>query len=468
MRLSHDPLKISVRFDDPNLVSRAGLVPVMSLAERAGFYALARRHVAVAGKCGVNAEAKIGCLVAGMAAGADSIDDMDVLRHGAMPEVFAGVRAPSTLGSFLRSFTWGNVAQLGKVNRELLAELARRAPLLPGAETLAFVDIDSTQRRVYGHKKQGAAFGHTKISGKTVLVRGLNALAATVSTPRSAPVIAATRLRGGSANTARGAASFAAEAIGTARAAGCTGIIVARMDSGYYGAAVCRAVRRAGAFFSVTARLDAAVKAAIAAIPDGAWTPIRYPNALWDDQLGCWASDAEVAETPYTAFASKKGQAVTARLIVRRVRDQNRKAAAGQGALFPVWRYHPVFTDSPFILVQAEEQHRDHAEVEQVFADWTDGPMAHLPSGSFAASAAWTALAAIACNLLRAAGCLASAYHARARGATIRADLIDVAARAARRGRGNLILHLPRYWHREPEWLSLFEAACGPPRARAA
>src|SRR5260370_41653155 len=141
MRLSHDPLKISASFDDPNLVSRAGLVPVMSLAERAGLYALARGGVAITGKCGVNAEVKIGCLVAGMAAGADSIDDMDLLRHGAMPQVFSGVRAPSTLGSFLRSFTFGNVAQLGKVNRELLAELARRAPLRPGAETRAFVAI---------------------------------------------------------------------------------------------------------------------------------------------------------------------------------------------------------------------------------------------------------------------------------------------------------------------------------------
>jgi len=468
MRLSHDPMKISASFDDPNLVSRAGLVPVMSLAERAGLYALARRRVAITGKCGVNAEVKIGCLVAGMAAGADSIDDMDLLRHGAMAQVFAGVRAPSTLGSFLRSFTWGNALQLGKVSRELLAELARRAPLLPGADSLAFVDVDSTQKRVYGHKKQGAAFGHTKIQGKTVLVRGLNALAATVSTPEAAPVIAATRLRGGSANTARGAAGFAAEAIGAARAAGCTGIIVARMDSGYYSAAVCQAVRRAGARFSITARLDPAVKAAIAGIPQDAWTAIKYPEAIWDDQLRCWVSDAEIAETEYTAFASKKGQAVTARLIVRRVRDKNPQAGAGQGELFPAWRYHPVFTDSPFVVIQAEAQHRDHAKVEQVFADWTDGPMAHLPSGSFAANAAWVACAAITHNLLRAAGCLASTAHARARGTTIRRDLIDVAARTARRGRGHLTLHLPQYWHREAEWLSLFEAACGPPRARAA
>ena len=416
----------------------------------------------------MNADLKIGCLVAGMAAGADSIDDMDLLRHGAMPDLFGGVRAPSTLGSFLRSFTWGNVRQLERAGRELLAELARRAPLLPGADQLAFVDVDSMQRRVYGRQKQGTAFGHTKIQGKTVPVRGLNALAATICTPQAAPVIAATRLRGGSANTARGAASFTGEAISTARAAGCTATIVARADSGLYGAAFTSACRRAGAYFSVTARMDPAVKAAIASIPEDAWTPIRYPRAIWDDQLRAWVPDAEVAEIPYTAFASKKGQAVTARLIVRRVRDLNPKAAEGLGELFPVWRYHPVFTDSPFGLVQAEAQHRDHAVVEQVFADWTDGPMAHLPSGSFAANAAWLTLAAISGNLVRAAGCLASAAHARARGATIRRDLIDVAARTARRGRGHLVLHLPAYWHREAEWLSLFEAACGPPRARAA
>jgi len=384
-----------------------------------------------------------------------------------MPELFGGVRAPSTLGSFLRSFTWGNVRQLEAAGRELLAELARQAPLLPGADVLAFVDIDSMQRRVYGHKKQGAAFGHTKIQGKTVLVRGLNTLAATVCTPQAAPVITGTRLRGGSANTARGAASFAAEAIGAARSCGCTGTIVTRADSGFYNAAFIAACRRAGAYFSVTARMDPAVTAAIAAIPEDAWTAIRYPRAIWDDQLRAWISDAEIAEIAYTAFTSKKGQAITARLIVRRVRDLNRKAAGGQGELVPVWRYHPVFTDSPFTMLQAEEQHRDHAVVEQVFADWTDGPMAHLPSGSFAANAAWLTCAAISANLIRAAGCLASAFHARARGATIRAHLIDVAARTARRGRGHLTLHLPQDWHRQAELLNLFEAACGPP-ARAA
>jgi hypothetical protein len=468
VRLLHALAKTVASFDDPHLVSHAGLVPVMALAERAGLGELVAEHVRPGGDCGVNARLKVPALVAGMVAGADSIDDMDVLRHGAMGALFGGIRAPSTLGSHLRSYTWGNVSQLEKAGRGFLAELARRAPLLPGADVLAFVDIDSMQKRVYGHAKQGAKFGHTKIQGKSVLVRGLNALAAVISTPIAAPVIGATRLRGGNAGSARGAASLAAQAIAAAREAGCTGMIITRMDSAYYNAAVINAVRAQGARFSVTVPMNSSVRAAIAAIPEGAWTAIRYPQAIFDDQLDCWISDAEVAETEYTAFTSKKkGQAVTARLIVRRVRDQNKKAPAGQGELFPAWRHHAVFTDSPFGLVQAETQHRGHAIVEQVFADVTSGPLAHLPSGHFAANAAWLSIAAMAHNLLRAAGSLASLPFAKARAATIRRDLIAVAARTARHGRGSLTLHLPEGWHREREWLNLWDAACGPPAAAA-
>jgi hypothetical protein len=463
----HSLARTYASFDDPNLVSHAGLVPVMALAERAGLAGLVAEHVRPGGECGVNAPLKVACLVAGMAAGADSIDDMGLLRHGAMSTLFGGIRAPSTLGSHLRCYTWGNVSQLEKAAREFLRELARRAPLLPGAETLAFIDIDSVQKRVYGHKKQGARFGHTKIQGKSLVVRGLNALAAVVSTPLSAPVIAATRLRGGNAASARGAASLAARAIGTARDCGCTGTIVVRLDSAFYNAAVIGAVRRGGARFSVTVPMNASIRAAIAAIPDDAWTAIKYPHAIWDDQVGAWVSDAEVAETGYTAFASKKGQAATARLVVRRVRDLNKQAGAGQDELFPAWRYHAVFTDSPFELVQAEGQHRDHAVVEQVFADVTSGPLAHMPSGVFTANAAWLSIAAMAHNLLRAAGALASLPFAKARAATIRRDLIAVAARTARHGRGHLTLHLPEGWHREHEWLTLLAAACGPPAAAA-
>jgi len=467
VRLLHSLAKTHAMFDDPNLVSHAGLVPVMALTHRAGLPDLVAEHVRPGGECGVNAHLKVPALIAGMAAGADSIDDMDVLRHGAMDVLFGGVRAPSALGSHLRSYTWGNVSQLEKAGREFLAELARRAPLLPGAETLAFIDIDSMQKRVYGHQKQGARFGHTKIQGKQVLVRGLNALAAVISTPLSAPVIAATRLRGGNAASARGAASLAVQVITTARECGCTGMIIVRMDSAYYNAAVIGAVRGKGARFSVTVPMNTSIRAAIAAIGEENWIPIRYPQAIWDDQLDAWISDAGVAEVEYTAFASKKDQAVTARLIVRRVRDLNKKAAAGQDELFPVWRYHAVFTDSPYGLVQAEGQHRDHAVVEQVFADVASGPLAHMPSGVFAANAAWLSIAAMAHNLVRAAGALASLPFAKARGATIRRDLIAVAARTARHGRGCLTLHLPEGWHREQEWLNLWDAACGPPAAAA-
>jgi Transposase DDE domain group 1 len=467
VRLLHDLAKIHAAFDDPNLVSRAGLVPVMALAQRAGLAGLVGEHVCIGHQCGVNPQVKVPAVVAGMAGGADSIDDLDLLRHGAMTRLFGGVRAPSTLGSFLRSFTWGNVLQLEKAGREFLVELGRRAPLLPGKGVLAFVDIDSMQKRVYGHKKQGAGFGHTKIQGKSLLIRGLNALAATITTPLGAPVVAATRLRGGTAGSSRGAAWFAKQAVASARGAGCSGTLVVRADSAFYSAAFTGAVRAAGAFFSVTVQMNPHVQAAIARIPESAWVPIKYPRAVWDDQLGRWVSNAEVAETAYTAFTSKKGQAITARLIVRRVKDLSHQAAHGQDELFTAWRYHAVFTDSPFVLLQAEEHHRDHAIVEQVFADWADGPLAHLPSGLFPANAAWLALAAIAHNLLRAAGSLASLAYAKARGATLRRDLIDVAARTARHGRGEITLHLPDGWHREAEWMNLFKATTGPPAAAA-
>jgi hypothetical protein len=467
VRLSHAIARTRALFDDPHLVSHAGLVPVMALAERAGLSDLVAEHVRPRGECGANPHLKVACLVAGMAAGADSIDDMGALRHGAMRAVFGGIRAPSTLGSHLRAYSFGNVSQLEKVSRRLLVRLAREARLLRGGEYLAFVDIDSSQKRVYGYAKQGARFGVTKIASKQVKVRGLNPLVAAVSTPDSAPVIAATRLRGGNAASVRGAASLAYGAIATARRAGCTGLVIVRMDSAYYAGEVIAAIRRQGARFSVTAPSNSRVMAAIAGIAEDAWTPIKYPRALWDDQLGCWVSEAEVAETAHTAFEQSKAGAVTARLIVRRVRDQNKKAAGGMDELFPAWRYHAVFTDSPFETVQAEADHRDHAIIEQVLADLYDGPLAHLPSGKFTANAAWLSIAAIAHNLLRAAGALASRALAKARSATIRRDLVAVPARTARHGRGRITLHLPQGWHREREWLNLFEAACGPPATAA-
>lgn len=218
MRLAHDPMKTRASFEDPDLVSRAGLVPVMSLAERAGLEARVRRHVRIAAAAGVNADLKAGAWWPVLSARgqhrghgrAPARRDGRGVRRGP-GSVDAGI-VPALLHLRERPPTGG-------CGPGLLAELARRAPLLPGAGVLAYVDIDSMQRRVYGHKKQGAAFGHTKIQGKTVLVRGLSALAATISTPLAAPVNAGTRLRGGSAASARGAASFAAEAVRPARPA---------------------------------------------------------------------------------------------------------------------------------------------------------------------------------------------------------------------------------------------------------
>jgi len=376
MRLSHGVPVRSAVFDEPNLVSHAGLVPAMGLASRGGLIELVDRHLTVPGGPGHAAGLKVSALVGGMVAGADSITDMALLRHGAMPGLFTGVRAPSTLGTFLRSFKFGHVRQLDAVAARFLAGLAGYAPLLPATSEVTFVDIDDTVRSTYGYAKQGAGYGY---SG----VKGLNAFLAIASTPSSAPVIAATRLRKGSANSARGAARLVADALVTTRSCGGTGLVVLRADSAFYGRDVIAAARRGGARFSITARKDRAVTAAINAIPDTAWTTIRYPKAVFDEELRQWVSDAEVAEIPFTAFASRgKTQQVTARLIVRRVRDANpaHVVANAQGELFPVWRHHAVFTDSPRPMLTAETDHRRHAIIEQVIADLKDGALAHLPS----------------------------------------------------------------------------------------
>ncbi|WP_211370948.1 transposase, partial [Nonomuraea turkmeniaca] len=277
MKFSHTASRTQAIFDDEHVISYAGLAPALRLAERCGLERLVGEHVALGAAEGVNAPAKVTSIVAGMACGADSIDDLDLLRHGGMDKMFTGIRAPSTLGSFVRVFTGGNVRQLDKVARQMLAALAAHTPLLPGKDMLAFLDIDSMQRRTYGHAKQGSGFGHTKIQGKSVLVRGLNALTVTLSTPLSAPVVAASRLRGGTAGSARGAASVVRESIGTARQAGCTGTLILRGDSAFYSNEVIAACRDNDTRFSVTAKLDPKVKAAIATISEDTWNSIKYP-----------------------------------------------------------------------------------------------------------------------------------------------------------------------------------------------
>lgn len=451
-------------FDDPNLVSAAGLVPVMLLAESAGLHELVAEHVATLSP---NPVVKTTGVVAGMLAGADCIDDLDLLRHGAMARLFAGVRAPSTLGSYLRSFSHGHVQQLDAVSARFLAGLTSRVPdLIAGgaAGGVAFVDVDDTIREVHGHAKQGAAFGY---SG----VRGLNAQLACVSTPLTAPVIAAARLRKGSAASGKGGGRLLAQAIRTARAAGVSGRVLVRADSAYYNHGFVSAGVRAGAWFSVTARMNKQVVAAIGRIGEDAWTPIRYPNAVWDEDEQRWISDAEVAEATITCFTSRrKKDHLTCRLVVRRVKRLNpadHTRHGEQGELFAAYRHHAFVTNSTLGTIEADQHHRDHAVVEQVIAELKDGPMAHLPSGQYAANAAWLAHAVIAFNLARAAGVAASPRHARARWATLRTQLINVPARIASSAR-RLTLHLPTDWPWADAWQTLCDTATEPPAAAAA
>jgi Transposase DDE domain group 1 len=457
MRLSHARRAVSVRFDDPNLVSCAGLAPVLALAARCGLATMLTQRLRIAARGGANATAKILALIAGMIAGADSIDDMDLLRHGGMSRLFTDVRAPSTLGTFLRAFTFGHVRQLDAVAAQLLARLAAATPILTDISTVAFVDIDDTVRQTFGYAKQGAGRGY---SG----VKGLNALLATVSTPLSVPVIAATRLRKGATNSVRGAGKLLVDALATATRAGATGLVTVRADSAFYSYPIIAAARRAGARFSVTARLTPAVTSAITTIPDDAWAPIHYPNAIWDDEQQRLISDAEVAEIGFTAFTSRRRtEHVTARLIVRRVRRLNPTTVPpGQSEMFAVYRYHAVFTDSGEPMLAAEATHRDHAIIEQVIADLKDSALAHLPSGVFTANAAWLICATIAHNLTRATGALASTFHARARTGTLRAHLISTPARIARSA-GRLTLHLPRDWPWEAGLDELFRRALHDP-----
>ena len=409
MQVSHNFMSASAVFDEEHLVSCAGLVPVMTLAAQTGLPTLLADKVCIPApriKSGsANPAPKLTTVIAGMCAGADSIDDIDVVRVGGMKTLFGGVYAPSTIGTLLREFTFGHARQLESVLGAHLGALSARVDLLPGSHQRAFIDIDSLLRPVYGHAKQGASYGHTKIAGKQILRKGLSPLITTISTEHAAPVIAGPRLRAGRTNSGNGAARMIAQAVNTARAAGVTGQILVRGDSAYGNSTVVATCRRAGARFSLVLSKTRALTAAITTIGEDAWTPVRYPGAVRDPDTGGRISHAEVAEIPFTAFASTT-HPVTARLIVRRVKD-----ARYRDALFPIWRYHPFLTDTDEPVDAADITHRRHAIIETVFADLIDGPLAHMPSGRFGANSAWILCAAIAHNLLRATGVLAGGSH---------------------------------------------------------
>lgn len=454
MQLSHTRPVRAAAFDDPNLVSCAGLVPMAALAHKCGLSALADEHLSVPTDKGSHAGAKVSALVAGMVAGADSIDDMALLRHGAMGTVFDRPYAPSTLGSFLREFRFGHVRQLDAVASRLVGNLAAHTPMLDGIDGPdVMVDLDDSIIEVHGYGKQGSGYGYTR-------VRGLNALIATVTTATRAPVIIGQRLRKGSCGSPRGAARIVADslaAVNRLRSSRSEGRPLLRADSAFYGHPTMAAALRGGADVSITVRMDPKVKAAIAAIDDDAWTAIEYTDAIYDESTGQWVSRAEVAEIDFTAFTSRKAsQQIPGRLVVRRIPDLNPTQGDGQHRLFDIWRFHAFFTTTDLDTVTADKTHRAHAIIEQVHADLKNSALAHLPSGRFNANAAWLVLAVIAFNLTRAAATLTGPALGRARTATIRRTLITVPARIASSAR-RLTLHLPRAWPWENAWNTLFD-----------
>ena len=440
-------------FDDRNLVSHAGLVPVLQLAERAGLSALI-------GDCSslpvANVVPKARTVLAGMLAGADSIDDLDLLRAGGTERLLGSVRAPSTIGTFLRAFTHGHVLQLGKVNRLLLRRLIAEVAALTGtADGLVFVDMDDTIRQVHGYQKEAAAFGY---SG----VRGLNGLLVTVTGQDAAPVIAEASLRRGNVRSGDNAAHHLTRALKTVRAVTPGRQVLTRADSAFCGYENVATALKHKAWYSFTIPQWTTVTGAIAGIPEDGWARIEYPNAILAEETGEWISDAEVAETPFTAFVSRrKSEQIACRLVVRRVRRLGENTAEGQQTLFDTWRYHAFITNSTLTAVDADRFHRGHAIVEQVIAELKAGPLAHLPSGKFTANAAWLQFAVIAHNLARAAA--TAAGLGRARMTTLLRKIIATPARLATTSR-RVVMHLPAEWPWADTWTRLWATATGPPR----
>jgi len=415
---------VSVSFDETNLVPNAGLLPAAVLAQRLDLAGLVDRRLRLA-RHGANSGAKAMSVIGSMLAGGDSIDDVAVLRAGAASILFDGTRAPSTVGSWLRSHKWSNARQLDAVSRELLARLwaAGAGPAdLAGPLT---IDLDSTIVPVHGRAKQGAAFGYTK-------VRGYHPQLATCAQTGQ---VLMSRLRGGAAGAARGASSFLTETVSRVRGAGATGQLTVRADSAFYSKAVLATAAKFGVRFSITARQDKRVRAAIEKIDQDAWQPIPYWLSTPE------VSGADIAETAFTVFAGDKRHARQVRLVVRRVRP----TPGSQLALFTTWDYHAFVTDRDLPLAEVEADHRRHAIVEQSIAELKSAGLAHLPSGKFTANAAWLALTVMAHNLGRAVGQLAGPDLHQATAATLRRKVFTMPGRLVHTGRRRH-LRLPANW----------------------
>ena len=411
-----EPDRIRITFDDHRLVSNAGLILPATFAQRLGLHELVGKHVDLGNAPGrANTGDKMLTLVASALAGGDCIDDADVLRTGGTAgAIGCVVKAPSTLGTFLRSFRWGHVRQLDRVSRELLAR-AWAAGARPGDGPLT-IDLDSTICKTYGLAKEGAR--HHGYTGQ----RGYHPLLAVAAGTGDVLMV---RLRTGRAHTARGAAHFLRETVGRVRHDGATGQLTMRADSGCYTHAVVAVCRKLDVRFSITIRQHARLRNL-----EVDWTPVPY----WMDGA------ADVAETTYTPFQSEP-DAAPVRLIVRRVKP----TPGSQLALLATYSYHAFITDRDGDTLELEADHRRHAEIENAIRDLKYGVgLNHLPSGRFPANAAWLAIQAIAHNLARWTSRIGLGEQVVTT-KTLRRRFFSLAGRLTCSAR-RLTLHLPRRW----------------------
>ena len=430
------PDRIHVAFDDHRLVANAGLILPVTLAQHLGLGELVDNYVDLGDAPGrANVGDKMLTLVASALAGGDCIDDADALRAGGTEQTLGCVvKAPSTLGTFLRSFRWGHVRQLDRVSRESLAG-ARTAGAGPGDDPLT-IDLDSTVCETYGLAKEGAQ--RHNYAGQ----RGYHPLFAVAA--GTGDVLMA-RLRKGRANTARGAAHFLRETVSRVRYAGATGPLTVRADSGFYTHSIVAVCRKMDVRFSITIRQHQSVRTTIEAIPEADWTSIPY----WMEGA------ADVAETTYTPFQNEP-DAAPVRLIVRRVKP----TPGSQLALFATYSYHACITDRDGDTPDLEADHRRHAEIENAIRDLKYGVgLNHLPSGRFPANAAWLAVQVMAHNLARWTTRIGLGEPA-ATTKTLRRRFFSLAGRLTRKAR-RLTLNLPQDW----PWRHQFSSALAKLRA---
>ena len=411
MRSSHVLDRLAVTFDDEHAVAAAGLVLPATLAGRLGIEALADELIDLGGKPGAHRPGrKVMTLIHSLVVGGDCIDDADVLRVGSTGAVLGHrVMAPSTLGTFLRSFTFGHVRQLDQLAGAVLSR-AWSAGAGPGDAPMTF-DVDSTITEVHGDQKQGASYGYTRQLGYHPLL----------ATRADTGEVLHIRMRKGSANSARGAERFVNELVARVRRAGAAGPLTMRADSAFYSGKVIKACRRLKVAFSITVNQNKAIRAAIDAIPEKDWAQIEYPDG----------GRAEVAETEYQEM----------RLIVRRTR-----LVGPQAKLWPDWRHHAFVTNRVGTAVDLDADHRRHAVVELAIRDLKEGAgLCHCPSGKFFANSAWAVMATLAHNILRWIAALGLRIDGAIVAKTIRRRYLTVPGRLTRSARRQT-LHLPARW----------------------